>query len=117
MSGCGCGGKNVLMFACAGAADLGELSDRVARKLAKDGKGNLFCTAAIGANITGKIDVAKKADEIITIDGCGVLCAKKVLENAGFTPKSYNLEALGFTKGKTEVNNAAIDKAAASMSL
>ena len=117
MSGCSCGGKKVLLFPCAGAADVGELSDRVSRKLAKDGKGNLLCTAAIGANISGKMEAAKKADTLITIDGCGDLCAKKVLEKAGFTPKSYNLEALGFTKGKTEVNSAAIDKAAASMSL
>lgn len=117
MSGCACGGKKVMIFSCSGAADVGELSDRVARKLAKDGKGSLFCAAVVGAKIPGKMDAPKNADELITIDGCGVLCAKKILENAGFTPKSYNLEALGFTKGKTEVNSTAIDKAAASMSL
>lgn len=117
MSGCACGGKNVLIFSCSGAADVGELSDRVARKLAKDGKGSLFCTAVVGAKIPGKSEVPGKADEIIAIDGCGVLCAKKVLEGAGFKTTSYNLEQLGFTKGKTEVTAATIDKAAASMSL
>lgn len=94
---------------------MGELSDRVARKLAKDGKGSLFCTAVVGAKIPGKMDAPKKADEIIAIDGCGVLCAKKTLENSGYKPTSFNLEALGFTKGKTDVNSAAIDKAAASI--
>jgi len=28
------------------------------------------------------------------------LCAKKVLENTGFKPVSYNLEDFGFKKGK-----------------
>jgi uncharacterized metal-binding protein len=117
MSECACGGKKVLIFACSGAADVGALSDQVARKLAKDGKGNLFCTAAIGANITAMVETAKKADEIIAIDGCGVLCAKKTLENASFRPKSYNLTDFGFQKGKTEINSATINAAAGKLGL
>jgi len=117
MSKCACGEKNVLIFACSGAADVGSLSDRVARKLTKDGKGKMYCTAAVGANIPEKIAPIKAATDIVTIDGCSAFCAKKILENAGFAPKSYNLEVLGFIKGKTEVNNEAIDKAAASISL
>jgi uncharacterized metal-binding protein len=111
MSECACGGSNRLIFSCSGAADVGALSDQVSRKLSKECKGRLFCTAVIGANIAEKIAPIKTASEIVTIDGCSLLCAKKILENAGFSPKSYNLEALGFTKGKTEVNNTNIDAA------
>jgi len=111
MSECACGGKNVLIFACSGAADVGGLSDRVARKLAKDGKGKMYCTAAVGANILEKITPVKAATDLVTIDGCSTFCAKKILENAGFAPKSFNLEALGFQKGKTEINDGTINEA------
>jgi uncharacterized metal-binding protein len=111
MSECACSGGNGLIFSCSGAADLGALSDQVARKLARDGKGKLYCTAVVGANVSEKIAPIKTASEIMTIDGCSVLCAKKTLENAGFAPKSYNLEGLGFQKGKTEVSSETIASA------
>ena len=110
MSECTCGGKNVLIFSCSGAADVGALSDQVARKLSKDGKGKMYCMAAVGAGISEKIAPIKTA-ATVTIDGCPSLCAKKVLENAGFTPKSYMLEDFGYKKGKTEVTIAAISDA------
>lgn len=116
MSDC-CGAKKTLIFACSGAADVGALSDRVARKLAKDGKGNMYCMAAVGANIPEKIAPVKTATHTVTIDGCSAFCAKKVLENAGFTPTSYNLEDFGFQKGKTEINDAAINEAVGRLGL
>jgi uncharacterized metal-binding protein len=111
MSGCACSGSNRLIFSCSGAADLGALSDQVARKLARDGKGRLYCAAVVGANITAKMEPIKTATEIMTIDGCSVLCAKTMLENAGFKAESFNLEELGFQKGNTEINGANIDSA------
>jgi len=116
MSNC-CEGKKVLIFACSGAADTGALSDNVARKLASDGKGNMYCMAAVGANIPDKLAPVKTATEIVTIDGCSTFCAKKILENAGFKPKSYNLEEYGFKKGKTKISNATIDEAAKKLQL
>jgi len=90
---------------------VGALSDRVARKMSKEGKGKMYCMAAVGAGIPEKIAPLKTALGSVTIDGCFSLCAKKVLENAGFKPVSYNLEDYGFQKGKTEVNDAAVDLA------
>ncbi len=111
MSENACGKEKILIFSCSGAADVGALSDQVARKLSKDGKGKMYCMAAVGANIPEKIAPVKAATTV-TIDGCPSLCAKKVLENAGFTPKSYMLEDFGYKKGKTEVTSAAISNAA-----
>ncbi len=76
MSTCNCGGTERLIFSCSGAADVGELSDRVARKLAKDGKGKLFCLAVAGAKIEEKI-APMRSQAAVAIDGCGMLCAKK----------------------------------------
>ena len=118
MPGCACGEKsNIYVFSCSGAADVGALSDQVARKMSKEGKGKMYCMAAVGANIPEKIAPLKSALGTVTIDGCSSLCAKKVLENAGFKPVSYNLEDFGFKKGKTEVTEEAIGRAIAAMGL
>ena len=100
-----------MIFPCAGAADVGELADRVGRKMAKCGKGRMFCLAAIGGRIQGKIDMAKAAGKHIAIDGCEASCAKKILEQAGFSVTAYNLKDLGFEKGKSPANEEFIEKA------
>jgi uncharacterized metal-binding protein len=96
MGNCSCAGKNVLIFACSGGSDCGELSDRIARKLVKDGRGRMFCLSGIGGHVQGITETAKAADKIIAIDGCPVLCAKKTLEHAGLSPQSFSLADFGF---------------------
>jgi len=109
---CMCQEAGVLVFSCSGAADVGEVTDRVARKIAKCGQAKMFCLAGIGAHISGMIESAKAAKKIIAIDGCPVSCAKKTLEHVGFNVISHNLKNMGFEKGKTEVNEANIEKIA-----
>lgn len=116
MGGCMCQEAGALIFPCSGGSDVGELSDRVARKMAKCGQAKMFCLAGIGAHIAGMIESTKAANKLIAIDGCQVLCSKKILEHAGFAPISFNLKDLGFEKGKTQVNDENIEKAAAKIS-
>ena len=113
---CMCQETGVLIFPCSGGSDVGELSDRIARKMAKCGQAKMFCLAGIGAHIPGMIESAKAANKLITIDGCQVLCSKKILEHAGFKPISFNLKDLGFEKGKTQVNEENIDTASSKIS-
>jgi len=112
MGNCMCNETGVLIFPCSGGSDVGELSDRVARKMAKCGQARMFCLAGIGAHIPGMIESAKAANKIIAIDGCQVLCSKKILEHAGFNPISFNLKEMGFEKGKTQITEEIIEKAA-----
>lgn len=112
MSGkCICGEAGVLIFPCSGGSDVGELTDRVARKMAKCGQAKMFCLAGVGAHIPGMLESMKAAGKIISIDGCQVLCSKKILEHAGFHPISFNLKDMGFEKGKTKVDDEAVVKA------
>ncbi|PIS30929.1 hypothetical protein COT42_02075 [Candidatus Saganbacteria bacterium CG08_land_8_20_14_0_20_45_16] len=64
-----CGRVEVLIYPCSGAADVGELSDRVARKLSKKGVGAMACLAGVGAKFvnTAAID---QAVEMIDCGGC-----------------------------------------------
>jgi uncharacterized metal-binding protein len=82
MSEC-CGGKKVLIFACSGGANVGEISDLAARKLMFEGKGSMFCLAGLGGGIQGMIQTAKDADLNLVIDGCPMDCAKKTFDKAG----------------------------------
>jgi uncharacterized metal-binding protein len=51
------------------------------------------CLSALPLGIEGVIKKTKAAKKVITVDGCGAQCAKKILENAGFkVTKSIVLE-------------------------
>lgn len=108
---CMCQEAGVLVFPCSGGSDVGELSDRVGRAIAKCGQAKMFCLAGIGAHIPGMIESVKAAKNIVAIDGCPVSCAKKTLEHAGFKVESYNLKDLGFEKGKTKIDEDSIKSA------
>ena len=109
---CMCEETGLLVFPCSGSSDVGELSDRVGRTIAKCGQAKMFCLAGIGAHIPGMIESAKAAKKVISIDGCPVSCAKKTLEHAGFKVEAYNLKDLGFEKGKTKVDDDSVKSAA-----
>jgi len=81
---CNCCGANIAIFSCSGAANVGQLSNRIAIELEKKGFGNLMCTAGIGARAPGLMKSAEASDKIIAIDGCPLNCASKTLELAGF---------------------------------
>ena len=101
---CACDG-NRLIFACSGAADVGEIADRAARELRSQGAGKMYCLAAIGGNVEQYLTATKGADAVLAIDGCPVACAKKVLDNAGITGYKYvQITSLGYEKGKSPAN-------------
>jgi uncharacterized metal-binding protein len=51
------------------------------------------CLSALPLGIEGVIKKTKVAKKVITVDGCGAQCARKILENAGFkVTKSIVLE-------------------------
>jgi uncharacterized metal-binding protein len=101
MAECCTGGETKLIYACSGAADVGEIADRVVRKLRADGLAKMTCLAGISAGLSGYVQSAKGVDVNITIDGCPVACAKKTLENIDVTPVSYILTDFGLVKGET----------------
>lgn len=101
---------NTLIFSCSGGSDVGGLSDRMARKLAKDGKGKMYCLAGIGAGLKNFIETSSKAT-LLAIDGCPVGCAGKIMENAKLAHTHINLFSLGYEKGKTNVDEATVAEA------
>jgi uncharacterized metal-binding protein len=72
---CCCGGENVLLFACSGASNVGQLANNVALQLAKNGLGSMSCIAAIGAHLDGFVVSARDCDRLVVLDGCDKNCA------------------------------------------
>ena len=104
-----CGTGPELIFACSGAADVGEVSDLAARKLASGGTGKMFCLAGIGGRVSGIMETTRVATAILAIDGCPLDCARKTLEQAGFAKFEHlRLSDLGMEKGKTAVTGEAV---------
>jgi len=103
-----CSTETKLIYACSGAADVGEIADRVARKLRSEGLAKMTCLAGIGAGLSGYVQSAIGADVNITIDGCKTACAKKTLERIGVKPTSYILTGFGLVKGETPVTDKII---------
>ncbi len=106
---CSCGGGNMpLLYSCSGASDVGEIADRVTRKLRQDKVAKMTCLSAIGIGLSGFVESAKGTCINITIDGCPIACAKKALENIGVTPTSYILTDMGLKKGDSPVTDEVI---------
>ncbi|MDD3967070.1 MAG: putative zinc-binding protein [Candidatus Marinimicrobia bacterium] len=102
---CDCDSAPMLIFSCSGSSDTGEIADRAARKMTRDGVGSMACLAGIGGRVKGIVLSAEAAGAVLAIDGCPLDCARKTLELAGIRKiRHLRLSDLGLLKGKSEVN-------------
>jgi uncharacterized metal-binding protein len=96
----------IMILACSGASNIGQLSNQAAVELAREGFGKMFCLAGIGAHLSGFIQSAKDVPNMVAIDGCGTACAKKILEHAEIPVKAYvAISDLGIEKTMDTVLN------------
>lgn len=80
---CTCGGTPVIVMACSGGSNVGQLANKAAKGLV-DGKSvRMSCLAGIGGHVSTLCETAKAARKIIAIDGCPVACARKTLNHIG----------------------------------
>ena len=101
------------VFSCSGAADLGEISDLVARKLHKDGNRQMKCLAFVSAGITDMIDSVKDTNMLV-IDGCPLDCGRLTMEKNGLKDFCHmRLTDMGYEKGKTPASLDVVDEISA----
>ncbi|MGV8072955.1 MAG: putative zinc-binding protein [Syntrophobacteraceae bacterium] len=105
-------GGNVMILACSGASNVGQLSNQAAIELTREGFGNMFCVAGIGAHLNGFVQSAKNVPQMVAIDGCPQACVRKILDHAEIPVKSYLvLTEPGIEKNKDfNLNRNAIEK-------
>ncbi|MCF8127296.1 MAG: putative zinc-binding protein [Deltaproteobacteria bacterium] len=94
-------GGNVMILACSGGSNVGQLSNQAAVELTQEGYGKMFCLAGVGGHLSGFVQSAKDTPEMVAIDGCSLGCAKAILEHAEVPLKHYLvLTDLGIEKNK-----------------
>ena len=109
--GCSCGSsQESTVFACSGAADLGQASDLLARKLHDKQIRQMKCLVFVSAGITEMIDSVRDTNMLV-IDGCTLDCGKKTFEKNGLNDFIHlRLTDLGYEKGKTKPTPDVIEK-------
>ena len=110
---CNCGGdqKLRLLYACSGAADVGQVADLVARRLDDEEWGGMSCLSGIGADLSGFIESAREADNII-IDGCPVGCGRKMFEARGLPFTEIVMTQQGLVKGSSPATPEVVERMA-----
>jgi uncharacterized metal-binding protein len=82
-------GGNVMILACSGGSNVGQLSNQAAVELTQEGFGKMFCLAGIGGQLSGFVQSARDVPEMVVIDGCSVGCARACLKNADVPLQKY----------------------------
>ncbi|MBP2146631.1 putative metal-binding protein [Methanofollis sp. W23] len=86
--GCACGGgegegPKRIIFPCAGAANVGQITNLAAIQLAAEGFGSPACTAQLATGAGPVKTKCTEADEVVVLDGCPAACASKIAEAQG----------------------------------
>lgn len=106
--------QKTIIYSCSGCSDAGELADRVARQLSKEGVGEMSCLAGIGGRVKPLMMKAQKARKIVVVDGCPLNCARHTLLGAGFKGFQHiALQELGHRKGNCPVTSERVNEATA----
>ncbi len=81
--------SNIMIIACSGGSNVGQITNQVAVELTKERWGKMFCLAGIGAHLSGFVQSAKDTPVVIVIDGCEIGCAKEIFKHLDIPIKNY----------------------------
>lgn len=104
-SPCSCGANEPkrIIFPCAGQANVGQLTNLAALQLTEEGYGSIACVALLAAGAENLLATALNADEVVILDGCPLLCAKKIAGAQGIGAGQHLVvTGLGITKGPSK---------------
>ncbi|WAC05280.1 MAG: putative zinc-binding protein [Methanoregula sp.] len=106
---CSCGQNEPkrIIFPCAGQANVGQLTNLAALQLTEEGYGNIACLALLGTGSESLLANAMNADEVVILDGCPMICAKKIAGAQGVAAGQHLIiTGLGITKGPSKTYTA-----------
>ncbi len=102
---CSCGANEPkrIILPCAGQANTGQLTNLAAIQLTEEGYGNIACVALLAIGSETLMQNALNADEVVVLDGCPMLCAKKIAGAHGIAAGQHLvITELGITKGPSK---------------
>ena len=79
---CSCGQNEPkrIIFPCAGQANVGQLTNLAALQLTEEGYGSIACASLLAIGTESLIANAMNADEVVVLDGCPMVCARRRLQ-------------------------------------
>lgn len=86
---CRAKGDDVMLLACSGGSNVGQLTNQAAVELTREGFGKMFCLAGIGGGLQGFVKSAQDTPKVVVLDGCQVGCAKAIMKNANASMSAY----------------------------
>ncbi len=100
---CGQNEKRRIIFPCAGQANTGQITNLAALQLTEEGFGSIAGASLLAIGSEGLVASAKNVDEVVILDGCPMVCAKKIAEAQG-VPIGQHLvmTELGIVKGPSK---------------
>jgi uncharacterized metal-binding protein len=102
---CSCGANEPkrIIFPCAGQANVGQLTNLAALQLTEEGYGSIACASLLAIGAESLLANAMNADEVVILDGCPMLCAKKIAGAQGIAAGQHLvMTELGITKGPSK---------------
>jgi uncharacterized metal-binding protein len=100
---CGQNEPTRIIFPCAGQANVGQLTNLAAVQLTEEGYGSIACVALLATGAESLLANAMNADEVVILDGCPMLCAKKIAGGQGVAAGQHLvITELGITKGPSK---------------
>ena len=81
--------ENALFVCFGGMSNVGVLTGLAglqAVRQVEPGKAGIFCLGGLPTQSPSVLDKTRAVKRIITVDGCPLNCARKIVEQAGFTP-------------------------------
>lgn len=92
---------NVMLLACSGGSNVGQLANQACVELTQEGFGKMYCLAGIGGELSGFVRSAQDVPQVVVLDGCEVGCAKAIFNKAGVPLRGHLvLTELGIAKNK-----------------
>ena len=73
----------VVIYACSGACNLGQIASEAVRTLDELGQGVMGSSIGVAARNPSEIALASRASLRVIVDGCSDSCLLKVFRNAG----------------------------------
>jgi len=93
--------RDILILACSGGSNVGQITNQAAVELTREGFGKMFCLAGVAAGLPNFVRNTAEASSVLVLDGCPVGCAKAAMDNAGLAASSYLVVTeLGIAKVK-----------------
>ena len=85
---CACGTKDVLLLACSGGSNVGQIANDAAKALEGYGQGSMYCAIGVGSQLPNFVKGVREKP-CAAIDGCPTACVRKSLENVGVKPSVH----------------------------